>query len=150
MFKGGRSCFSKMLFKSSLLTLPFPSWKGLVPIALNHAITPKFFQAAIPAIPQKSSKLVLLKHFLALNLNVNLHVTPSATSTPTFSRSPHHCLFSVLADLLKKYSMIEAVISIIPSHKIRFIINAVTSTVQRLTAPIIVLSVCVDQTRGNP
>jgi hypothetical protein len=59
--------------------------------------------------------------------------------------------FSSLADFfLKKYNMIDVIINIIPSHKMRFIIRTVTSTIQRLTGPIIVLSVCVDQTSGNP
>jgi hypothetical protein len=55
-----------------------------------------------------------------------------------------------MAFLLKKYSMIDVVVSIIPSQKMRFTISADTLTIQRLTGPAIVLSVCVDQTRGNP
>ena len=46
--------------------------------------------------------------------------------------------------------MTDVMISIIPNQKIMFIIRDVMSTVQRLTAPIIVLNVCVDQTKGNP
>jgi len=46
--------------------------------------------------------------------------------------------------------MIDVIMSMIPNHKLRAIISIGMSTVQRLTGPIIVLNVCVDQTRGNP
>ena len=52
--------------------------------------------------------------------------------------------------LFRTYSSSGEIISIIASQKARSIIRTIVSTVHRFAGPTIVLSVCVDQTRGSP